>query len=161
MRKNKRIIILLNLAVILGFFLYAITQKEKIIEQGNLLLFELAPYNNRSMMQGEYMALRFSIADTINLQNAAKRGYLVVEKDSLNVARYIGMRVDPTPPGENKYLVEYGNNMGQAHIGPVAFFIQEGQSEKYAKARYGGLRVDKKGNSVLVGLFDENKQLID
>lgn len=160
MRKNKWIIILLNLALIIGFFVYAIAQKEKIIEQGTLLLFELAPYNNRSMMQGEYMALRFSIEDRINSQNTPKRGYLVVEKDSLHVAHYIGMQEEPSPPGKNKYLVEYGNNLGRAHIGPEAYFIQEGQAEKYANARYGGLRVDKKGNSVLVGLFDEHKELI-
>jgi uncharacterized membrane-anchored protein len=35
-----------------------------------------------------------------------------------------------------------------------AYFFQEGTSGKYASARYGELRVDDDGSSVLVGLRD-------
>lgn len=41
-----------------------------------------------------------------------------------------------------------------------SFFFEEGQGEVYEKAVYGGLRVDEAGNSILVGLYNEQFQLI-
>ena len=51
--------------------------------------------------------------------------------------------------------------MRSINIGAESYFFQEGDAEKFEKAVYGGLRVDNKGNSVLVGLFDENKKQIN
>lgn len=160
MKKNKWIMILLNLVLVMGFFIYAIVQKEKILTDGSFLLFELAPYDSRSLIQGEYMNLRYTISDTIRNQKVPKRGFVVVEPDSFNIARYIRIHDGSTPPGENQYLVEYSSNPGLTHIGAAVYFMEEGQAAKYARATYGGLKLDQKGNSILTGLYDAQRKMI-
>jgi uncharacterized membrane-anchored protein len=50
--------------------------------------------------------------------------------------------------------------MLQMHIGAESYFFEEGQAKKFEVARYGGIKVDDAGNSVLVGLYDKNHKLI-
>lgn len=45
-------------------------------------------------------------------------------------------------------------------LGAESFFFEEGQDTLYQKAVYGGLKVDDKGQSLLVGLYDEDFHLI-
>ena len=45
-------------------------------------------------------------------------------------------------------------------IGAESYFFEEGQAELFEKACYGGLMVDKNGNSILIGLYDENFEKI-
>lgn len=46
-------------------------------------------------------------------------------------------------------------------VGAESFFFQEGKGDLFEKAKYGGLRVDQKGNSVLIGLYDDELKLIE
>ena len=39
---------------------------------------------------------------------------------------------------------------------PNPSFLKEGQDSVYNRAAYGGLRVDNKGQSLLVGLYDKD-----
>jgi uncharacterized membrane-anchored protein len=89
-----------------------------------------------------------------------KRGYCVLQLDSTRVATLKRLQEEQTPLNANEYLVKYTLNKWNLNIGAESFFFQEGQAEKYEKAKYGGLKVDGQGNSVLEGLYDENRQLI-
>ena len=42
------------------------------------------------------------------------------------------------------------------NIGAESFFCQEGEEEKFEAAKYSGLKIDTEGNSILIGLYDEN-----
>ncbi len=44
---------------------HGIVQRERILSDGRVLLLELAPVDPRSLMQGDYMALRFAAVDDI------------------------------------------------------------------------------------------------
>ena len=44
---------------------HGIFKRERILSDGRVLLLELAPVDPRSLMQGDYMALRFAAADDI------------------------------------------------------------------------------------------------
>ncbi len=44
---------------------HGIVQRERILSDGRVLLLELAPVDPRSLMQGDYMALRFAAVDEI------------------------------------------------------------------------------------------------
>lgn len=44
---------------------HGIVQRERILSDGHVLLLELQPVDPRSLMQGDYMALRFSAGDDI------------------------------------------------------------------------------------------------
>ena len=42
----------------------------------------------------------------------------------------------------------------------VLFFFQEGDADLYSRASFGGIKVAKNGDSILFGLFDENRNEI-
>jgi uncharacterized membrane-anchored protein len=161
MKKGKGLFILLNLLLILGFFIYAVKQKESILSEGKLLLFELAPVDPRSLMQGDYMALRYKVADTIRNLDLPKRGFIIIRPDSFNIARYVRIQNGKALPGPEEQRIEYSAALHDIHIGASSYFFQEGKADKYEKAKYGGIKVDKKGNSVLTGLYDENRIRIE
>jgi uncharacterized membrane-anchored protein len=76
------------------------------------------------------------------------------------VAHKIRLQKDRSPLAEGEYLIPYKTSKFTLMFGAESFFFQEGQAEKFEKAKYGGLKVDESGNSLLVGLFDENKREI-
>jgi len=160
MKKYKVIIILLNLLLVLVFFHYSLSKKETILDKGTLVLLELAPVDPRSLMQGDYMALRYAIARETDATGIPKRGYCVVRLDSGMIEKKLRLQKSRTPQAPNEYLIEYTAGSWDINIGAESYFFQEGQAAKYEKAKYGGIRIDDKGNSLLVGLYDEHRQLI-
>lgn len=160
MKKYKPIIILLNLALVLVFFHYSITKKETILSTGKLVLLELAPVDPRSLMQGDYMALRYAIAQDADAHEIPKRGYCVIRLDSGIIAKKVRLQRNRTPLYKNEYLIEYTADRWDINIGAESFFFQEGEAPKYENAKYGALKIDKEGNSLLVGLYNANKQPI-
>lgn len=159
MKKYKVIIILLNLVIVLVLFHVSISKKEAIISKGQLVLLELAPVDPRSLMQGDYMDLRYAISreEDISFEDIPKRGYCVVQLDS-GVAKRIRLQPGRKPLQDNEYLIGYTAERWQLNVGAQSFFFQEGQAAKYDKAKYGAVKIDGEGNSVLVGLYDQNKQ---
>lgn len=162
MKKYKWIIILINLILLLVYFNYSIIKKEELLTDGQLVLLELAPVDPRSLMQGDYMALRYAISEDIYKLNIPKRGYCVVQLDSVGVASRKRFQKDVTPINQGEYLIEYtSSDYWNINIGAESFFFQEGHADKYENAKYGGIKVDKDGNSLLIGLYDENRNKID
>lgn len=68
MKTYKNWIIAANLIAIIAYFSFTIIQKENILKIGKLILLELSPIDPRSLMQGDYMRLRYSIADSLDTQ---------------------------------------------------------------------------------------------
>nr|WP_315814111.1 GDYXXLXY domain-containing protein [Paraflavitalea speifideiaquila] len=106
------------------------------------------------------MALHYAIARETEASEFPKRGYCVIGLDSGILAKKIRVQKGRTPLHANEYLVEYTSDRWDINIGSNSFFFQEGQADKYAQAKYGGIRIDNKGNSILVGLYDANKKLL-
>lgn len=162
MKKYKWIIILLNLVLLLIYFNHSLAKKEELLKGGQLVLLELAPVDPRSLMQGDYMALRYKISENIDFDNIPKRGYCVVMLDQSGKAERVRFQKGLTPLNKGEYLIEYtAPDEWNISIGAESFFFQEGQAEKYEKAKYGGVKIDKDGNSLLVGLYDEQLRKIE
>ncbi|MDR0802190.1 GDYXXLXY domain-containing protein [Fluviicola sp.] len=160
MKKYKWLIIALNLVLLLIYFNYSVIRKEELLKNGRLVLLKLAPVDPRSLMQGDYMALRYNISDNID-DSKPKRGYCVVQLDSSGVAEKARFQKDITPLSEGELLIKYStSDRWNVNIGAESFFFQEGQAEKYEHAKYGGIKVDKNGNSLLIGLYDEQRRKI-
>ncbi|EJF11497.1 GDYXXLXY domain-containing protein [Pontibacter sp. BAB1700] len=161
MKRNLRsIIVLVNLVAVLAFFNLSVVEKEEILEDGQLVLLQLAPVDPRSLMQGDYMTLSYAISQTQELEKLPNRGYAVVQVDSQNVAQLVRYQPENEPMNEGEILLRYSKGNWSLNLGAESYFFEEGQAETFEKAEYGGLRVDNKGNSVLVGLYDENRALI-
>ncbi|MCS4303264.1 GDYXXLXY domain-containing protein [Chryseobacterium sp. BIGb0232] len=161
MNKYKWLIIILNLVLLLVYFNYSVVEKETLLKNGQPILLKLAPVDPRSLMQGDYMNLRYDIANNINAEKIPKRGYCVVKLDTKGIAEQVRFQKGPTPLRTGEHLIKYTSpNQWRINIGAESFFFQEGQSEKYDAAEYGGIKTDKDGNSLLIGLYDENLKLI-
>lgn len=162
MKKYKWLIIPLNLVLLLLYFNYSVIKKEDLLKNGQLVLLELSPIDPRSLMQGDYMVLRYKISENINRDTLPKRGYCVVRIDTNGVADRVKFQKDLTLLNDGEYLIGYTLSGWQGvNIGAESFFFQEGQAEKYEKAKYGGIKIDKNGNSLLIGLYDEKQRKIE
>jgi len=161
MKKIKWYLIAVNLVGLLVFFNFGILSKENILTEGDLVLLELAPVDPRSLMQGDYMRLRYEISErTYDSDSIPKRGYYVLKLNDSGIAKKIRIQEQLNPLNKNELLIKYTSDNWNLNIGAESFFFQEGEGEKFEAAKYGGLKIDKEGNSILIGLYDENLNLI-
>jgi uncharacterized membrane-anchored protein len=146
----KKLLLWGNLLVVLVSVNVLIVRKERAIASGRTMFLELAPVDPRSLMQGDYMNLRYLVAQDAEAAILERRGRIVVTLDTKNVAEFARVhRGEPLAAGE--YLLAYEKRDG-LHLGAESFLFQEGDAEVYAQARYGELKVAADGASVLVGL---------
>lgn len=162
MKKYKWIIILINLVILLGLFNNSIVQKEALLTDGQLVLLELRPVDPRSLMQGDYMRLRYAISRNIYSDSISKRGFCVVKLEENGIAKKVRIQKNKTPINDNEFLIAYtSKNLRVINIGAESYFFQEGEGGKYENAKYGGIKVDNQGNSLLIGLYDEKRKKIE
>ncbi len=157
MTQYKNTIILANLILLIGYFAWSTVQKERTLKNGRLVLLQLAPVDPRSLMQGDYMALRYAIASNSEI-DVPETGYYVLQLDSNSVGAVKRMQAEAQPASDGEVIVQY--KLYGDKIGAESYFFEEGNAEKFEKAKYGGLKVDRHGASILVGLYDENFNLI-
>jgi uncharacterized membrane-anchored protein len=153
---RKGIAILAGLAI-LALANYSIYSRERLLTEGGVVLLQLAPVDPRSLMQGDYMALRFQIANDIRARSASETpadGHAVVTLDERRVGTFARLD-DGTPLAANEAKLHFRTRERQVKIATNAFFFQEGDAQLYGKARYGELRVAGDGDSILTGLRDE------
>lgn len=152
---TNRILIAIGCLLVLAAVNVSIFQKENIKRNGAVIYLDLAPRDPRSLMQGDYMALRFRLAQDIE---ASFRGTVVREGETrfANVALTEQGVANLAQPGAGAPLkVRYRIRQGAVWLGTNAFFFQEGREQQYASARYGEFRLDRtSGEAVLVGLRD-------
>lgn len=138
-----------------------ILNKQSVLTSGQTMLLRIGPRDPRSLMQGDYMTLRYDIAmgpAARAIEAGPADGQIVVALDDHNVASFVRVhRGEPLAEGER--LLRY-RRRGGLRLGAESFFFQEGQADLYAGARYGELKVTPAGESVLVGLRGENFELL-
>ncbi|MDH4134738.1 MAG: GDYXXLXY domain-containing protein [Gammaproteobacteria bacterium] len=134
---------------------HAIYRKEQLLSQGRVVLLELAPVDPRSLMQGDYMALRYKVADEVfgrgRLKQGLHDGRIVLQLDAQGVGRFLRFD-DAAALGVDEVRMRYRIRGEQVKFASNAFFFQEGQARLYQGARYGEFRVDAQGEALLTGL---------
>lgn len=161
-----RKIALVSLVVILALVNWSIFGKEKQLAEGKIVYLDLAPVDPRSLMQGDYMALRFQLADELykalpKTENynrwrhdvAARDGYVVVSVDDRNVGSFKSIYTNQVL-SENDIIMRYRVRNGAIKFATNAYFFQEGFGEYYESARFGQFRVDDKGELLLAAMYD-------
>jgi len=160
MTKYWKIGIITGLLVLLAYFNWSVFQKEQVLKNGTFVLLKLAPVDPRSLIQGDYMSLRYECVDSIRYPRESS---IMIELDSNHVGTKVNKYSSDLSGVDLSGVVTLrckGGKYGRVHIGAESYFFEEGQAELFEKACYGGLMVDKKGNSILVGLYDENLEKI-
>jgi len=138
---------------------YSIYSRERLLAEGRVALLELAPVDPRSLMQGDYMALRFRASDDARRGRArdeeeAADGRIVLELDPQGVARF-KRQDDGAPLAADEIRIRYRVRAGELKFATNAFFFQEGDAKLYERARYGEFRVAENGECLLTGLRGE------
>ena len=148
-----RTLIAAGAMLVLAAVNFAIEGKERVKAHGETVLLELAPVDPRGLMQGDYMALRFSVTQNVSTSAGYKDERLPLTLIDHRVGRV-------TSPGDIANLhIRYRVRNGEIWIGTNAFFFEEGSANRYSGARYGEFKVDpKSGEAVLVGLRDTQFQ---
>lgn len=148
-----------NLILFLLFFGYSIYKKETIIRDGKLILIPLAPRDPRSLMQGDYMFLSYDWRTIRDQSVDFKRGCLVFKYPD---ETFTPIRLEKSLDFLNKdeYCIRYFGLFPNIKIGAESYFFQEGKAKDFQSARFVGLRLSPNGDKVIIGLFDETKQLI-
>ena len=147
-------LIALGALLVLGALNFSIIGKERIKRDGEIVYLALAPVDPRSLMQGDYMALRFALVQALE----AQRGDAVVREGEVRYAPIVldAQRVAGLAPNDAAPLkLRYRIRGDHVWLGTNAFFFEEGSAERFNDARYGEFRVDRaSGEAVLVGLRD-------
>lgn len=180
--------IALGLMLCLGLANYNVWSKEQLLRTGQPVALELAPVDPRSLMQGDYMTLRYQISNDLfnylndaTLESLRSRNVLWVWVDvgsnypSAQLRAIQGLRtnepvflIDGSNPVRAGALPTDGQliklrlkRIGQGWTpGTNAWFFPEGQAARYEQARYGEFVVGADGTALLRAMLDSNGQVI-
>ncbi|MDY0250527.1 MAG: GDYXXLXY domain-containing protein [Pseudomonas sp.] len=159
----RKWLILLCTPLILGVVNFAIWQNETLIKQGQTVLLELVPVDPRSLMQGDYMALRFAMAEAIRKQLSNTQdsvtGQIIVQLDAQRRASLVALD-QQQPLADGQLRLQFRLRNGQVKFATNAFFFQEGTASRYEQAKYGLFRVGDKGQLMLTHLVDAKLQTL-
>lgn len=158
----RNAIVLAGAVIVLAVANIGIYQKEQLLAHGRVVMLELAPVDPRSLMQGDYMALRFRVAsEALGAQSpdTNRDGRLVLTLDAQRVGHFL--RFDDGQPIEPGHVaVRWRVRGGTPKFATNAFFFQEGTGDSYARARYGEFRVGTDGDMVLTALRGEKMEVL-
>lgn len=150
-------LIALGLVLALAVVNFAIVSRERLLAEGEVVLLELAPVDPRSLMQGDYMSLRFAIEDDLRsalgdpswARDAHRDGYAVLALAPDHTVRFVREQASSEPVGEGEIALRYRLRSGELRIVTNAYFFPEGQAARYEHARFGELRVGTDGEALL------------
>lgn len=150
-----RLGIAVGVAAVLAVANLGIREKEALIRDGRPVFVELAPVDPRSLMQGDFMRLNFSVPGEPVEQRAglwrSRRPQAVALADERGVARLVRLD-DGQPLHSGELRIELTPKDGRWVLVSDAWFFAEGEARRWAGARYGEFRVDAQGRALLVGL---------
>lgn len=151
---RTRILVILGAVLVLGAVNFSIVGKERIKREGTVVYLDLAPMDPRSIMQGDYMTLRFRLARDIESTVKPLPAEGATALAPVNVGKdRVGSLARAGEPGDVR--IRFRTRKGGVWLGTNAFFFEEGKDAHYAGARFGEFRVDPtSGEAVLVGLRD-------
>jgi uncharacterized membrane-anchored protein len=142
----------------------AIWQKQDLIAHGKPVFMALLPLDPRSLMQGDFMRLRFATLDAQQLplieDLRGTRPYLVVQLDARGVATLKRLHSAGQPLAVDEMLVQLTPKNGAWVVVTDAWFFKEGQAQRWQAAKFGEFRVLPDGRALLVGMADAELRAI-
>lgn len=163
--------------------------KDGVLRSGKTVVLELAPVDPRSLLQGDYMALRFSVQQHVAEMLADMPPALAQAVQEANRVRVLmtpneegvfGLRAIQIPDQskelyfardaryQNKQnwppeavLVRLQRRGSDWTLGTDAWFFPEGRAQDFEQARYGLFKTNARGVSILTEMLDENLQPIE
>ena len=146
---------------------YAIWQKEQLLSHGKTVILALAPVDPRSLMQGDYMRLRFQAEQDMQRylpykkESSVADGYVIVSLNEQHIGEVQGVVSElPATLAVNQWPLRYRIRAGELRFATNAFFFQEGHADDYAQARYGEFKVSNDGEMLLANLRGQHLEVL-
>ncbi|WP_341357055.1 GDYXXLXY domain-containing protein [Rossellomorea sp. y25] len=167
MLAGKRLGIILIILLQAGWVGYQVYSNETLLKNGETIVLELQPVDPRSLLQGDYVELNYTISqleDTSIEDNGPIT--IVLRKNAQGIHEHVGIyRFNEkwnTPyekkPGDvllNGKVTNSWDNNAQITYGIEHFFIPEGTGlDVEGKVKAAVVKVSDKGNGILVRLRD-------
>ena len=151
----RKILIVAVAMLIITAINFKIYQIEHFLKYGKSIYLKLAPVDPRSLMQGDYMALRYDVENKLRDANLEDKKKIVLTLDKNRVAKIKSLS-DTAKLGKDEFIVSlnkkpYRVELELAH----RYYFQEGKSKKYQKAVYGKFKTDG-SKMILVNLVDKD-----
>lgn len=158
---NKKALVALNFFLVLSFFFFNVYKQENIKNERSKLILELAPVDPRSLLQGDYMTLRYALTDDIysyefENQIPFSKGYVLLDKDENGVALFSGIS-EEWQPGSVEFRRD---NNGTYFVAVDSYFFEEGKGDEFARAKYARFYLYDKGKTKIEVLLDRNREAI-
>ena len=154
--RARNIVLAVTVATVLLVINVEIAGKEQIVRNGTTVLLRIAPRDPRSLLQGDYMALRYTMAAAVASeaeQFGMNDGFVVIELGELNQARFVSLYKDQQLQ-DGQHLLRYRKRGDSVRLASDAYFFEEGSGQEYSSARFGEIRLNTNGDAVLIGLRD-------
>ena len=150
----RRILYVMTGVAVLAVLGWNVWRSQTLIASGAEVLLALAPVDPRSLMQGDYMRLRWDIErDPMKIDE--RGGAVVLGLDDRRVAT-LRRLADGSAPGAGEIVFAVAASPGGGlRVEPHSFLFQEGTADLWAAAKFGIFRVAPDGRHLLVGLADE------
>ncbi|UXI70106.1 GDYXXLXY domain-containing protein [Tahibacter amnicola] len=153
----------IGLALVLLLCNAFIASRDAVLRSGTVVFLPLEPADPRSLIQGDYMTLRFALVnDALRARpdrppSPAAEGFAIVTLDARRVAQFRRLQPAAEPLAEGEYALRFQVPVSRApYVVTDAFYFAEGSAERYATARFGEVRVTGAGDAVLAGLRDKD-----
>lgn len=158
-QRRALVLVVVTIAALLITVNWRIAQFEQLLQEGKIVRFALAPVDPRSIMQGDYMALEYAIAQEVRaaLPEGMMQGQLLLKLDSQKVAHFVGIYHDQ-PIAADQLTVDFRLRNHRVKLASNSFFFEEGQADHFSQAKYGEFRVSERGELLLVNLLDDQLQ---
>ncbi|MEH7381583.1 GDYXXLXY domain-containing protein [Bacillus sp. JJ1533] len=159
--KKQWSLIGLILLLQLGLLAYQIGTNEALLKNGKEITLELAPVDPRSMLQGDYVVLRYEIAEVDELTNvhSGNRVYILAKKDLDGVYKRekILTSIDPKKyslAGDEVLIAGKYNGYDGIILGIESYFVKEGTGlDLQRDAKHAKVRVAKNGNALVETIY--------
>jgi uncharacterized membrane-anchored protein len=165
-------LVVLTIGIALSLVNWDIAKKEEILSEGRVVLLKLAPVDPRSLMQGDYMNLRFEIENVL-IQSSSKdnsdpafgfdqsndEGQMIVDLDDNQVGT-LAEQQSFAEIDDQQVIMRFKIRHNRLRLATHAFFFQEGTAADYEKAKYGEFRVAPNGELLLNNLRDESFKIV-
>jgi uncharacterized membrane-anchored protein len=158
----RQVILILGAVLILVLTNLQILGKEAVVRDGRTVLLQLEPIDPRSLIQGDYMALRYAISGDVAAaaENAGRNdGYALITLDPVGAAAFAGL-YEGQMGDRDQVLLRFRKRGESVRLASDAYFFEEGEWQTYENARFGELRVDAKGEAVLTALRDDELRVL-
>lgn len=172
----QKIVAVLTLVLGLVGVNHSIMQKEQVLADGQSVLLELAPLDPRSIMQGDFMRLRFAMAQEIRANLPVSSlpgrqenhdGYVWVKPNENGVGEFHALTeadqnlLQSNESADDSLLkLQYRIRNNRVQFATNAFFFQEGDAALFDQARYGLFKVADDGELLLTAMYDGEYELL-